>query len=215
GETNAIVLAAGAGNHGIDADHLAADIEQRAAAVAGVDGGIGLQEVLEGSRVARDIAFFRADDAGRHSFVESERRTDRHRPIANLDRVRVADGRRRQVGFVDLDDRQVSEDISANHVRLVFGFLAGEFNSNPSGLFDHVVICQDVAVLVDHYARPQARLLLRTLRQHRTARTAEEALEEVLHAVFIVAVALLVRTRGPAALRVAAGRGYRLLHVFG
>ena len=46
-EADAFVAAAGAGDGRVDADHFAAEVEQRAAAVAGVDGGIGLQEVLE------------------------------------------------------------------------------------------------------------------------------------------------------------------------
>src|SRR6185312_1366157 len=46
-ETNALITAAFAGDHRIDANHFAVHIDQRASAVTGVDGGIRLNEVLE------------------------------------------------------------------------------------------------------------------------------------------------------------------------
>jgi len=47
-------------DRGIDADHFAGRIHQRSSAVAGIDRGIGLQEMLEGPA---DVAALGADDA--------------------------------------------------------------------------------------------------------------------------------------------------------
>ena len=49
----ALVAAGVAGDGRVDADHLAAEVAQRAAAVAGIDGRIGLQEILEADRPRR------------------------------------------------------------------------------------------------------------------------------------------------------------------
>ena len=46
-EADALVAALARRDRGVDADHFAADVQQRAAAVARVDGRIGLQEMLE------------------------------------------------------------------------------------------------------------------------------------------------------------------------
>ena len=50
GEADALRAAAADG--GVDADDLAVDVEQRAAGVAEVDGGVGLDEVLERAGLA-------------------------------------------------------------------------------------------------------------------------------------------------------------------
>ena len=46
---------------GVDADHLAVHVEQRAAGIAAVDGGVGLDEVVIGTGI--DVAVARRDDA--------------------------------------------------------------------------------------------------------------------------------------------------------
>jgi hypothetical protein len=60
-----------AGHDGrVDADDLAAHVHQGAAGVPGVDGGIGLEEVVEGPLA--DLAGLGADDAGGHGGLEPE-----------------------------------------------------------------------------------------------------------------------------------------------
>ncbi len=54
----------------VDADHFTLEVEERASAVAGVDRGVGLDEIVVGSRA--DGAIFRADDAHRHGVAEAE-----------------------------------------------------------------------------------------------------------------------------------------------
>ncbi len=81
----------------------AGHIDQRAAGVAGVDGGVGLDELLElawrdavcGSAVV-DRAVLRGDDAGRDRLRQAERAADRQHPVADLRAVGVAELDRRQ-----------------------------------------------------------------------------------------------------------------------
>src|SRR3546814_4827906 len=85
-EAHAHVAAGGAEDLRVDADHLAAHVEQRAAGVALVDGDVGLDErhvlLLRVAVAATD----RADDAGGDRMVEAERRADRDRPLPRLER---------------------------------------------------------------------------------------------------------------------------------
>ena len=56
-EGNTAIAAAGGGDGGVDADDLAIEVEQRAAAGSRVDRGVGLQEVLDANGVAQsDLA---------------------------------------------------------------------------------------------------------------------------------------------------------------
>src|SRR5262249_18262951 len=61
-EADALIAAAWRGNHGVHADHFALNIQEGSAAVAGVDGGIGLNEALK--LLADFLAVRRAHDAG-------------------------------------------------------------------------------------------------------------------------------------------------------
>ena len=83
GEADAFKVAAAAGDHGIDADDFAVDVEQRAAAIAAVDGCVSLQEALHLMAGIAEIAPLRADDAGGHSLFETERRANGHGPVAD------------------------------------------------------------------------------------------------------------------------------------
>ena len=94
--------ALGAGRDGgVDADDGAARVEQRAAAVAGVDGGVGLDQVLE-RRGAAGLLVLDGDGAAEAGHdapgdglgVGAERAADGDGGLADLDRARVADPRR-------------------------------------------------------------------------------------------------------------------------
>jgi len=99
GKPDALIAARTGGDGRVDPDHFAANIQQRAAAVAGIDGRVGLQEVLELGRVARNIALLRADDTRGDGRLEPEWGTDGYGPIAYFNGFRVADLGRRQVPF--------------------------------------------------------------------------------------------------------------------
>src|SRR6201999_2098144 len=59
----------------VDADDFAFEVEQRAAGIAAVDGGVGLDVVVV--RSLADVAVARRDDAGRDRAAEAERVADR------------------------------------------------------------------------------------------------------------------------------------------
>ena len=62
---------------------LAIHVEQRAAGIAAIDGGVGLDEVVVGPGI--DVAVARRDDADGDRAAEAERIADRHHPVADAD----------------------------------------------------------------------------------------------------------------------------------
>src|SRR4026209_836237 len=85
-ETNADVAAGLTENRAVNADHFSFGVDQWSAAIARIDRSIGLNEVVVGTG-ANDAAFG-ADDAGGDRMLQTERITDRHHPIANVDLTR-------------------------------------------------------------------------------------------------------------------------------
>ena len=100
----------------VHADDFALEINQSAAGVAGVDGGVGLDEVFHAERVRYDIqvAAQGADNSGGDGGTQAERRADRHHPLSDSDLVGVAHRRGGEVFGVDLDDRHVRKRIRAD-----------------------------------------------------------------------------------------------------
>src|SRR5689334_3265399 len=83
-----------AGRRGVDPDDVAADVEQRTAAVAGVDRRIGLDQAGEGDLAAglligdADLAIEAGDDApGDRLGERAERAPDRDGGLADLEPV--------------------------------------------------------------------------------------------------------------------------------
>ena len=56
-------------------------VEHRAARIAAVDGGVGLQKIVVGTGI--DIASARRDDAGRHGAAQAEGIADGDHPVAD------------------------------------------------------------------------------------------------------------------------------------
>ena len=73
-------------DRGVDADHVAFDVEGRAAGIALVDRRVDLDEVVIGA--GADVAAARRDDAGRDGAAEAERIADRQHPVADARRLR-------------------------------------------------------------------------------------------------------------------------------
>ena len=94
-------------DRGVDPDDLAVEVDQRAAGVAGVDGGVGLDRVDVGAVARTALAagghrpVLGADDAARHRAGQAERRADRDDRVADDDAVGVAERQGRQVLGVD------------------------------------------------------------------------------------------------------------------
>ena len=131
GEADAFVAGRLRVDGGVDADDFAGHIDERAAGVAGIDGGIGLEEVLElAGSAGLDGAVLAGDDAGGDGFGEAERLADGDDPVADFDAVGVAhfDGGQRGVGL-NLDDGDVGGLVDADDfggTALVAFRIAGE-----------------------------------------------------------------------------------------
>jgi hypothetical protein len=89
-----------------DTDHLAFEVDQRAAAVARIDGRVGLQEIFV--HVEVQIAALGADNAGRYRAAQAKGRPRGQHPVADLHGVAVAQLKERQIaGRLNPDNRQV------------------------------------------------------------------------------------------------------------
>ena len=80
-EGDADVAARGREDRRVDADHLAVEVEGRAAGVAAVDRRVDLHEVVIGA--GADVAAEGRDDAGRDRAAEAEGIADRDDPVAD------------------------------------------------------------------------------------------------------------------------------------
>jgi hypothetical protein len=68
-----------------DPDDVTVDVDERAAAVAGIDRGAGLDGPRQGHPARlRDVPAERADDALRHARLEAEGIADRHHDLTDL-----------------------------------------------------------------------------------------------------------------------------------
>ena len=72
-------------DRGVDADHIAFDVEGRAAGIALVHRRVDLDEVVIGA--GADVAAARRHDAGGHGAAEAERIADREHPVADARRL--------------------------------------------------------------------------------------------------------------------------------
>ena len=72
-------------DRGVDADHVAVDVEGRTAGIALVHRRVDLDEVVIGA--GADVAAARRNDAGRDGAAEAERIADREHPVADARRL--------------------------------------------------------------------------------------------------------------------------------
>ena len=137
-------------------------IDQRAARVAGVDRGVGLDDVADREAVGRlDLALERGDDAGVTRAVEAERVADRDDRVADLHLCGVAERQRvGALGVVDLEQGDVGRGVGTDDLRLLRRALA-ELDVHALGALDHVCVGEDVAVVVDQEAGAGRCALLR------------------------------------------------------
>ena len=88
-----------------------------------------------------------ADDAGGHRVLEAERVADRHHPLADAQRVGVAERDGGQVLGValDLDQREVGLRVAADDLGLVL-LAVRQLHDDLVGVLDDVVVGEDEAV---------------------------------------------------------------------
>ncbi len=164
GEGDAGGLIGAACDSGVHADEPAGGVEKRSARVAGVDGGVGLNNVFDGQFSERhDSPAQRADDAGGERLIEPERIADGHHRLADLQVIARAqwNGAELGSGKVDLEDGQVLVGCGADESGVECGLIAkrdsrGNFDavSAAAQAREHdVVIRDDVSFLVPDEAR--------------------------------------------------------------
>ena len=142
----ALIAAVAAVDAGIDADHFALQIEQRATGIARIDRHIGLQE---GNVIgARQHPALGADDADRDRVAETIGRTDGQRPTADLSLCRIADAHGRQAAGVDFEQGDIGHRIETDQPGPEFAAV-GQLDADLATTFDHMGIGQDVAVAAD------------------------------------------------------------------
>ena len=154
GEADAL----GAGPHGhVDADHFAVDVQQRSAGIAGVDAGVGLDQVVVALRIA-DLhrAVQGADDAAGDGVLVAIGVAHGDDRFADHQIARGAERDDRQLlRHVDLDHRQVVDRIGGNQLGHVI-VAVGQRDFDLLHAVDDVEVGDDVAALVDDDAGAHA-----------------------------------------------------------
>ena len=180
---------------------FAVHVDQRAARVAGIDGGVGLDERFE-LAIGNDVAADRRDDAGGNGFIQAEGTADGQHPVADVHAVGVAQlGSGQRLLGVDLDHREIGFRIGADHRRSVGHGLgiAHQVDANLVSLVDHVIVGEDVALGIDDHARAQRALAhigraaeLAAALTTAARLSAEEAVKEILEGTIVLATAAAV-----------------------
>ncbi len=135
-------------------------IDQRAAGVAWVDGGIGLNEVLV-VLDAETAASCGTHDSHRGRLADAERIADGENDVAHLHLGGIADRKRGQARGIDFDHRHIGLRIGADELCRELPIVAEE-NLDIGGAIDDVVVGEDRSIGGDNHAGTQAVLALRT-----------------------------------------------------
>ena len=132
---------------GIDADDLPAAVNQRAAGIAGVQGGIGLNQV-HGAPVHIDIPVDGGNNAVGHGAPELHAQgvADCHHTVPHIHVVRVAEFRRGQIRGIHLQHGQVAGGVAAHQPRRLAALVCQK-NGVGFSVFNHMIIGDHIAVL--------------------------------------------------------------------
>ena len=129
-------------------------VDERATGIAEIDGGVGLNEILE-VRDAEPAAAGGADDALRHGLAEAERIADRQHDVAGAQLVRAAHRHDRRVLDRHAQNRQIGIGILADD--LGRGDAAvGELDPDFVRTLHHVVIRNDMTGAIDDHTGAEA-----------------------------------------------------------
>ena len=133
----------------IGPDDFAARVDERSPAVPEVDRGVCLDIAIE--RTVEQLPPDEAHDAGRDRVLVGQRIADGDDPLADTERIGIAQGRIRQrAQRRDLDERDVGVGIGAELLRLE-GLAIGESHGDAVRAVDHMVVekCLQALNLVD------------------------------------------------------------------
>jgi len=154
-ESNPLVALASLGHdEGVHPDDFPVNVDERAARIPPVDGGVGLDEILVAAEVDGPVRGAYVTDADR--IAQLKRGPDGQRPLPDSKIVGVRKPHRRQTASVDPDDREVRVAV-AGHDRGVGTFAVGEKHFDFVRLLNHVVVGEDVAVGADDHPAPESR----------------------------------------------------------
>ena len=185
----------------VDANHIAAGVEGRAARIATVHRRVDLQEVVVGA--GADVTAARRDDAGRDRAAETEGIADRDHPITDAGCLGRPLHGGIGAGLGDLEKGQIGLLVGADHLRRQRRAIVGD-ERDLRGMLDDMVVGDEVAIRRDEEARP---LRLRDMRLDRVragailvAELLEETLQriarlELRHLLLLAAFAVLALAR--------------------
>ncbi len=172
-------------DRGVDADQAAGKIDQRAAGIAGIDRGVGLDEEL----VVGDPdlgAGHRRHDAVGDGLADAERIADGEHHVADLQRVGIAEiGRGEALAAVlDAQHGEIGARILEDEIGVEFA-LVGESDLDLVRILDDVIVGDDEAGGVDDDAGAQRALdLLARAAGAAAKEAAEDRIVEQRHPVF-------------------------------
>ena len=132
-----------------DADDRSMHVDERAARVARIDRGVGLQKLLEGI-LQHTSATSAADDAVGDCAVEAKRVADRPDHFAHFQTAAVAPRRGDEVVSVDPQNGQVAGCVRAHELRIKLPSV-GQIDPDGVCLGYHVVVGHDHARSVDNH----------------------------------------------------------------
>ena len=178
GEADAVAAAGAREDRRVDADQAPADVDERAAGIARIDGRVGLdEELIVGDADLR--ARQRRDDALRDGLADAERIADGENEIADLELLGIAElDRRQRGGALQAEHGKVGALVAQHDLGLELAPV-GERHLHLGHVLDDVVVRDDEPGGVDDH--PRAEGALHALARHGRPALAEEAAEEVVH----------------------------------
>ena len=144
GKPDALISTGLGKDGGIDADQFAVGIDQGAARVSGVDGGIGLDKVfiLRNPHLAATQG---AHNTKRHGGIQAKGIPDRQHIFPDLQLRGVTPAHERQILGIDLHDRQVRLRVGTENFPLELT-LVRQRHRQLSASADDVIVRDDIAV---------------------------------------------------------------------
>ena len=138
-------------DHGrVDADDVAAGIDERTTRVARVQGRVGLEHVVnEPARPGAERSAQGTDNTGGHRALEAVRMANRQRELSDAHLLRVAQRGRDEITRVHADHGEVGLRIVADPVRPVL-VAVGQGHVELVGPVHHVAVGQDVPARGEH-----------------------------------------------------------------
>src|SRR3984957_8957357 len=148
GKSNAGTLPDGGSDDGVNTDDFAMPVKQRASGVTRIDGGVGLDRLLDERSVRLLYSADRTDDALSEGSRESEGIADGINFLPDLKIAGLAENDRVQIRGFDLKHGEVMGTVGADDGGGVF-LAVGECDFNFLGFGDYVEVGENVSGFVD------------------------------------------------------------------